>query len=86
MTITIQHSSDHNQLPPLQNIDYTSCLYKDIFNLFPDLTSLNTSIINKKHPCEHILEAEDPPVAFHPRRLSLKKANVFDAILDDLLK
>ena len=85
-SINIQHSSDHNQLPPLQNIDYTSCSYKDIFNPFPDLTSLNTPIINKKHPCEHILEAEGPPVAFRPRRLSLEKANALDVILDDLLE
>ena len=69
-------------MPPLQNIDYTSCSYKDIFNLFPDLTFLNTFIINKKHPCE----AEGPPVAFRPRRLSLEKANALDVILDDLLE
>ena len=73
-------------MPPLQNIDYTSCSYKDIFNLFPDLTSLNTPIITKKHPCEHILEAEGLPVAFRPRRLSLEKENALDIILHDLLQ
>ena len=72
---------------PLQNIDYTSCSFKDIFNLFPDLTSLNTFIFNKKHPlCEHILEAEGLSVAFRPRKVRLEKANVLDVILDDLLE
>ena len=85
-SINIQHSFDHNRLPPLQNIDYTSCSYKVIFNLFPNLTSLNTPIINKKHPCKHILEAEGPSVAFRPRRLSLERANALDVILDDLLE
>ena len=72
---------------PLQNIDYTSCSFKDIFNLFPDLTLLNTFIINKKHPlCEHIFQAEGLPVAFRLRKLRSEKANVFDVILDDLLE
>ena len=55
----------------------TSCSYKDIFNLFPDLTLLNTFIINKKHPlCEHIFQAEGLPVAFRLRKLRSEKANV----------
>ena len=75
---------DNDELPSLKSLDYNTLSYKDILNLF-HLNDVFASSSSKRHPHEHMLEVDGPPVAFRPRRLSLKKANVLDAMLDDML-
>ena len=75
---------DNDELPSLKSLDYNTLSYKDILNLF-HLNDVSASSSSKRHPHEHILEVDGPPVAFRPRRLSLEKATVLDAMLDDIL-
>ena len=75
---------DNDELPFVKSLDYNTLSYKDILNLF-HLNDVSASSSSKRHPHEHILEVDGPPVAFRPRRLSLEKATVLDAMLDDML-
>ena len=54
--------------------------------MFPHLVSGQIKVGKKKHPFEHVLEVDGPPVAFRPRRLNLEKTNDLNKILDDMLE
>ena len=85
-TIDISNSTKENILTPLPSIDYNIHSYKDILNMFPHLVSGQIKVGKKKHPFEHVLEVDGPPVAFRPRRLNLEKTNALNKILDDMLE
>ena len=72
-SITIQKLFSHDQLPPLQPIDYAFCSYSDIFDLFPDLTS-STVAIPKRHIFEHILEVDGLPIFLSPKKTQFWKS------------
>ena len=78
-SITIQKPFSHDQLPSLQPIDYSSCSYSDIFDLFPDLTSY-TIAIPKRHILEHILEVDYRVINSRTKKQNYPLQHIYDLI------
>ena len=84
--VDISNSTKENILTPLPSIDYNIHSYEDILNMFPHLVSGQIKVGKTKHPFEHVLEVDGPPIAFQPRRLNLEKTSALNKILDDMLE
>ena len=63
-TVDISNCIKENILTSLPSIDYNIHSYEDILNMFPHLVSGQIKVGKKKHPFEHVLEIDGPPIAF----------------------